>query len=77
MPLPRLSENDLQANIRSSAQQNLFLMGYVIGYLDSAGKTPAQVHIDQAVLPFAGNDQVYTTTGRAPVKAVMAATVDD
>jgi hypothetical protein len=75
LPVPRLSENDLEANIRSAAQQNLFLQGYMIGYLDHAGKTPAQTHVD-AMKAFSSKD-IYTTRGRIAIKAAMAAHVND
>jgi hypothetical protein len=75
MPLPRLSEKNLQAVIRTASGEELFLMGYMIGYLDNASKTPAQSHVT-AMKAFIAGD-IFTTPGRAAVKSAMAAHVND
>jgi hypothetical protein len=75
VPLPRLSEANLEAVIRTAASEEVFLIGYMIGYLDHAGKTPAKSHVG-AMKAFAASD-IFTTAGRAAVKAAMAAHVND
>jgi len=75
MPAARLTEDQLQAVIRTAVPEEQFLLGYVLGYADHAAVGVSQSMVD-AVKPLISQN-IFNAAGRARVKAAMVAHVAD